>query len=183
MKIFLASLVFLALSFAHAKPMAHIVEACSHDIMKLVKTNQLPAEAATKLHMANAKETAEGYRVIAVLDHNGDHSKAPGHVIMTYDRDHKMQTFKYNEGYVTPNETAFTKRSTARLFDLGAEFIIESKDEAVRAFAEKANFFELEYDAEKQVGVFFMGSTEGQEAKMEVSLDGAFLSFEFLPKH
>lgn len=171
------ALTFSLTSFA--KPLAAVVERNAHDIMKLVKTNALPAVAAEKLHMVQVKETATGYDLLAVLDHEGNHDVTPAHIKFAYDKNLKIVKYEYVDGFVTSKATPFVKASTAKLFDLGPEVFMDSEDPALVAFAEKTSTYHLEFDAEKNAAVFEILSTDGKHATLWLTLEGDLIDVKF----
>lgn len=172
MKFLIAAFAFTVSLSAFATPLAQVIERNSHDIMKLVKTAALPAIAAEKLHMVRVEETAEGFNLVAVLDHAGNHDVEPAHINFVYDKTLKIVSFKYVEGFVNPEATPFNKATTARLFDHGAEAFLDSEVPELVAYAEKAMMFHLDYDAEKNIAVFEIISTDGKRATATLTMDG-----------
>jgi hypothetical protein len=61
------------------------------------------------LHLVQVKDVADGYNVVAILDHNEDHANPPAHIKFKYDVNAKMISFEYVVGYVNPNPSAFNK--------------------------------------------------------------------------
>ena len=174
LSLFIGSHVFAA------EPKAEIIEHCSHDIMKLVKQNQLPAEAASKLHMMRVTEVADGFQVVAVLDHNEDHTNPSAHIRFQYGADAKMTSFQYVDGYVNPNATPFTQKSTAKLFDLAAEVLLDSTDANLREYAGTVDMMHLSFDKVRKAALFEMVDANKKELNLWLDLDGHVLEVKFL---
>ena len=172
MKFLIAVFSFTVSLSALATPLAQVVERNSHDIMKLVKTAALPAVATEKLHMVRVTETADGFNLVAVLDHAGNHDVEPAHIDFVYDKALKIVSFKFVDGFVNPEASPFSKATTARLFDHGAEAFLDSEVPELVAYAEKAMMFHLDYNAEKNIAVFEIISTEGKRATATLTMEG-----------
>jgi len=175
MKLFITALTLTLSLTSYAKPLAQVIERNAHDIMKLVKANSLPAVAVEKLHMVRVTETANGYNLIAVLDHAEKHDQTPAHINFVYDKNLKVVSFQYVDGFINPDTTKFNVASAARLFDLGAEVFLESEDKTLVAYAEKAMMFELTFDADKNAAIFEVISTDNKTATAHLTLDGKLI--------
>ena len=181
MKLLITSLVaaFAIHANAETKPLAEMIEKASHDIMKLVRQEKLPAVVAEKLHLLNVTQSDEGYTVAAVLDHNEDHSKPAARLLFKYNNDGERTEYTYYDGYINPNATPFVEASTARLFDYAAEALLESKVKELNEFAERAKFFHLSYDAEKKAAVFEVVAINSQTLILTLSLKGELIDYKF----
>ncbi len=173
------ALVLFAITVQATEPKAEVIEHCSHDIMKLAKNNQLPPEAVAKLHLFRVTEVTDGFEVLAVLDHNKDHSKPPAHIKFTYDQNAKMKTFEYVDGYFNPAPTVFNQRTTAKLFDIAAEVLLDSKDKALTDYAKDVTVMHLDFDASKNAAVFEMMDSNNKEFSLWLGLDGTVLEYKF----
>lgn len=175
-------MAFSMSSFAKEAP-AHVLERCGHDIMKLVKNKQLPEEVMTKLHMVQiAEDTVNNvYKVVAVLDHNQDHSKPVAHVKFNYGIDDgKMIDFTYVEGYVNPAATPFTGASTAKLLDLAAEVLMDSTEASLQAYAQTVRLMHIDFDAATNEVLFEMLNTANEQLNVRLTLAGDLVSYEFI---
>jgi hypothetical protein len=180
MKRFIAAWTLLTSLALYAEPKAEVIEHCSHDIMKLVKTGAVPADAAEKLHMIRVTEENGIFKVIAVLDHNEDHSQPVAHLRFQYDAEAKMQSYEYKSGYVTPNTSPFQRKSAAKLFDLAAEFLLDAADDQLLAYANDVAVMHLEYDKIKDAAFFEMVDVNDRGLRLWLDLDGKYLSHQFV---
>jgi hypothetical protein len=180
MKTVLLSLVTLISLTLSAAPKALIIEKASHELMKLGKTGKLPAEFTTKLHMTQVAENADGtYTLTAVLDHNEDHSQTPAHAKLVYSHDGKVQSFVYVQGYFNPAPSVFSGASTAKLFDLAAEVLLDSNKKELLAYAETVTVMELEFDKAKNAALFKMVDSNKKSLSLWLDLQGNVLEYKF----
>jgi hypothetical protein len=178
MKPIIAMFTLMTALAAYSAPKAEVIEHCSHDIMKLTKSGAIPADAANKLHMIRVKEVDGGYQVVAVLDHNEDHSQPVAHLRLQYGTDAKMKSYEYKEGYVNPANSPFNRKSAAKLFDIAAEILLEASGTELAQYAEKVEIMELHYDAAKDAALFEM--FDGKRGlKLWLDLDGKYLDSQF----
>ncbi|MFZ3231407.1 MAG: hypothetical protein WA160_14465 [Pseudobdellovibrio sp.] len=178
--VIIALTVSISLSALASEPSAEVIEHCSHDIMKLVKQNKLPPEAASKLHMMRVTEVVDGFEVVAVLDHNEDHTNPPAQIKFQYNAAAKMTAFQYEAGYVNPNATPFNKISTAKLYDIAAEVLLDSEDMILKEYAKGVEMMHLSYDKTRNAALFEMIDTNKKELNLWLDLDGNTLEVQFL---
>jgi hypothetical protein len=171
--------LFFSLS-ALSAPKLEVIEHCSHDIIKLVKANKLPLEAMSMLHMVKIKDAADGYDVIAVLDHNEDHTNPPAHIKFKYDLNAKIVSFNYMQGYVNPNASVFNKLSAAKLYDIAAEYLVDSSDQNLQQYAENVTMVHLSFDPVKNAAVFEMVDSNQKEFKLWLDLSGNYMDSQFV---
>ncbi len=177
--IFVAVTLFIASSAFASGLKAEVIEHCSHDIMNLVKQNKLLPEAVSKLHMMRVTELAEGFQVIAVLDHNENHDSTPAHIKFKYGADAKMISFEYFPGYFNPNPTPFNKKSSAKLFDIAAELLIDSDDMTLREYAKDVQMIHLRFDETRKAVLFEMIDVNKKELYLWMDLDGNSIEVSF----
>jgi hypothetical protein len=175
----LTILIFLASVSTFAKPKAEIIETCSHNIMKLVRENKLPSQAASKLQMIVLVENSSGYQLAAVLEHDETRTQTPAHVKFKYDLNSQMMGFLYQDGPFSASPTHFTKVSAAKLFDLAAEYLLQSKDPALRAFSENVVMMTLRFDGPRNAAFFAMRDANKKELGVWMDLDGKILESKF----
>jgi hypothetical protein len=180
MKFVIALLVSFSVANAMAISRIHILEKASHSIMKLAKTGEVPTEAVTKLHMMKVVATNTGFEVIAVLDHNEDHSKPIAHLKMTYDLKGKLTAHQYIDGYFNPAATQFVGASTALLFDLGTELVFEGDDADLLAYADGVYMVHLKFLAPSNQALFEMVDDNNKELELITNLNGDYVSHKFI---
>ena len=171
--------LFFSLS-AFSAPKLEVIEHCSHDIIKLVKVNKLPVEAMQMLHMVQVKDVTDGYNVVAILDHNEDHTNPPAYIKFKYDLNAKMISFEYIAGFVNPNPSAFNKLPAAKLYDLAAEYLVDSSDQNLKQYAETVTMVHLSFDPVKNAALFEMVDSNQKEFKLWLDLSGKYIDSQFI---
>lgn len=165
---------------AFAMTNAEVIERCSHDIMKLAKNKQIPAEVATKMHLAQVKPTEEGYQVLVVLDHNEDHSQPPAHIKFNYDKAVKLLKHEYVAGYFNPAPSPFNVATTAKLFDIAAEVLFESENPELLSYSQNVTMMHLDYDSEKNAALFEIMDSNKKQLNVWLTLKGELIDFKFI---